>query len=200
MNNPELPNCARASSCCSGGAAARAALPGARARIEGAFGRAPERSARRLRLTPRAAPVLLALFAAACCTAAAADTPTWTATLKPGDFTIGPSLATLNNRHRWRWRFEQGFEVAVRKSAIPIPAPQCRMDYLILTIPSYYPEGDKPRATPEQRRATYDSLLSIQASRRGEYTLRFNALSYWRTTPRGPELTGCNIYFALPLE
>ena len=59
------------------------------------------------------------------------------------------TLPKLNTRHHWKWKFEDGFEVAVRKSAIPIPAPKCRMDYLILTIPSLYPES--PQASPAER-------------------------------------------------
>ena len=45
---------------------------------------------------------------------------------------FGQDLQKLNTRNQWKWNFEEGFEPAVRESAIPVPAPKCRTDYLIL--------------------------------------------------------------------
>ena len=68
--------------------------------------------------------------------------PTWTTVLRSADFIAGSDLQNLNVRHTWAWKFNGGqFEVAVKKTAIPIPAPQCRMDYLILRMSMYYREN-----------------------------------------------------------
>src|SRR4051812_36139913 len=67
---------------------------------------------------------------------------TWDFILRPSDIVVGPTRKNLHPRRHWKWAFDQGgaFEVAVRKSAFPVPAPHCRMDYLILSMPLYYPE------------------------------------------------------------
>ncbi len=63
----------------------------------------------------------------------------------------------------------------------------------------YYPEN--PAQAPEtERRAVYDALVSIRNAGQGAVKIRFDALWYWRQGPSGPELTTCNIYFALPLD
>ena len=106
----------------------------------------------------------------------------------------------MNRRHRWVWEFNAGeFEVAVRKTAIPVSAPQCQMEYLILRMPVYYPENPA-QATTEERKAVYDALVSIKKAGKGGLKIRFDALWYSRHEPSGPELTTCNIYFSLPLE
>jgi hypothetical protein len=117
-----------------------------------------------------------------------------------GDFIAGADLQKLNVKHKWAWKFIGGeFEVAVKKAAIPIPAPQCRMDYLILRMPMYYPENPA-QATTEERQAVYNALLGIQKEGRGGLKIRFDALWYSRQGPSGPELTTCNVYFAFPLD
>ena len=124
----------------------------------------------------------------------------WTAVLHPGDFVAGEELQKLKTRHRWQWQFGDGqFEIAVKRSAIPVPSPKCRMDYLILTMPVYYPENPK-QAPIEDRRAVYDALLKIQKAGRGSLKIRFDPLWYATKGPVGPELTTCNVYFTLPLE
>lgn len=126
--------------------------------------------------------------------------PTWTALLRAGDFIVGPDLQKLKARHKWAWAFNGGeFEVAVRKTAIPVGAPQCRGEHLILRMPLYYPENPA-QATREERKAVYDALVKIQREGKGSLKIRFDALWYSRPGPSGPELTTCNIYFSLPLD
>jgi hypothetical protein len=132
---------------------------------------------------------------------ACADQSTWTFVLHPADIVAGPNLQKLHSRHDWNWKFDERdgkFEVAVRKSAFPIPAPQCRMDYLILSMPLYYPENPK-QAPLSERRAVYDALLAMQSTGKGTLSAHAEALHYVRQGPSGAELTTCNIYFVLPL-
>jgi hypothetical protein len=119
--------------------------------------------------------------------------------LRSDDFVVGQDLQKLGTVHRWAWRFNGVFEIAVRKSAIPIPAPKCRSDYLILRMPVYYPENPA-QASMSERRAVYDALVSIKKTGKGGLKIRYDALWYWLQVPSGPELTSCNIYFTLPLE
>jgi hypothetical protein len=135
--------------------------------------------------------------------AAIAEEAAWTIVLHPADFVIGAPLVQLHTRHTWAAEFDArwgGFEIAVRKKAVAIPAPQCRMDYLILKIPFYYPENPK-QASVGERRKVYDALVALQASGTGTLTARVDApegLS--RTVGSRVELTACNLYFALPLS
>jgi hypothetical protein len=125
--------------------------------------------------------------------------PSWTVTLRAGDFLIGGALQKLKTRHHWISDFNDGrFELAVKKSAISIPAPDCRMDYLILTMPAYYPESPA-QSTLADRRAVYDALVHMQQIARGTIKIKFDPLWYAKKTPSGEELTTCNIYFTLPL-
>ncbi len=134
---------------------------------------------------------------------AAAEEPAWTIVIHPADFVIGAALKTLRTRRAWNAAFDQrwgAFEVALRKSAVTIPAPQCRMDYLILTIPSYYPENPK-QASVAERRAVFDALVALQAGGRGSITARVEApLGLARPVRGRVELVACNLYFALPLS
>lgn len=125
----------------------------------------------------------------------------WTITLRASDVVAGASLQKLRTSHHWKWEFDdQGqFEVAVRKSAFPAPAPQCRMDYLILGMPLYYPENPK-QASRSERRAVYDALLAMLSSGKGALSAHVEPLQYARKGRAGPELTSCNIYFVLPLD
>ena len=142
---------------------------------------------------------VLLVVAMAPAAAFAGDIPAWTITLRPGDFVIGAALAQLHTRRTWAPGFDDkqgGFEIALRKTAVPIPAPQCRMDYLVLTIPFYYPENPK-QASVAERRAVYDALVALQA--RGNVFLRVEAPEpIGRRGPRGGVLTACNLYFAFP--
>jgi hypothetical protein len=126
--------------------------------------------------------------------------PVWTAVLRSRDIVAGQELQKLTSTRKWMWKFTDGqFEVAVRKAAIPVPAPQCRSDYLILRMPMYYPEN--PAQAPQaERQAVYDALIAIQKAGKGALKVRFDALWYSRKGPSGQELTTCNIYFTLPLE
>jgi hypothetical protein len=128
----------------------------------------------------------------------------WTVRLHPDDIVAGQQLENIKSRHHWLWRFnnenvEGNFDIAVRKSSIPILAPKCRMDYLILTMPYYYPETPK-QAPVTERRAVYDALLKLTKTGQGSLTVHFEVIP-WEVHdgPSGPELTGCNIYFVLPL-
>ena len=142
--------------------------------------------------------ISLAIFAA---NAAAAEEPAWTFVLHASDIIAGPTLEKLRTRHHWRWRFEQDgtFEIALRKATFPAPAPRCRMPYLILAMPSYYPENPKQSPLPE-RRAVYDALLTMQGTGTGTLRVRTEGSYYVRQGASGPELTTCNVYFVLPLE
>jgi len=135
--------------------------------------------------------------------AAAAGEPAWTIVLHPPDFVIGAALKQLRTRHIWPAEFDArtgAFEVALRKTAVAIPAPQCRMDYLILTIPFYYPETPK-QASVAERRAIYDALVALQAGGRGSITARVDAPERLARMAHGRmELAACNLYFAFPLS
>lgn len=131
--------------------------------------------------------------------AAFAAEPTWTATLRAGDILVGQDLAKISSR-RWLWEFKDGkFEVAVRRSAIPVAAPKCRSEYLILTMPVYYPENPA-QAPMAERKAVYDALGALKKSGQGSLRIRFDAPGLWRKGPSGAELTACNIFFTLPLD
>jgi hypothetical protein len=148
----------------------------------------------------RIVPVLAVLVALAA-GRAGAEPLTWNFTLRPGDIVAGPALQKLDTRRHWNWEFDERdgkFEIAVRKAAFPAASPQCRMDYLILGMPLYYPENPKQASVPD-RRAVYDALLAMQQTKKGSLPVHVEALSYARNTPQGPELTSCNIYFVLPL-
>lgn len=133
--------------------------------------------------------------------ALADDVPAWTITLRPGDIVVGAALAQLHTRRTWAPGFDDkqgGFEIAVRKTAVAIPAPQCRMDYLVLTIPFYYPENPK-QASVAERRAVYDAFVALQARGSGSLTMRVEAPeTIARRGPRGVALTACNLYSAFP--
>jgi hypothetical protein len=145
---------------------------------------------------------LLALIHAQAAALAAQDS-TWTIALHPSDFVVGPALKQLRTRHAWVADFNDqsgAFQVALRKTAVAIPAPHCRMDYLILEIPFYYPETPKQASTSE-RRAIYDGLIALQTSGKGSLTTRVEAPGpLARIGPSGIELAACNVYFAWPLS
>jgi hypothetical protein len=151
----------------------------------------------------RLLPVLLATLALAQSSAVAAEeAPAWTLVLRPADVVIGAALAKLPARRAWVAEVDaQGaFEIAVRKKAVPIAAPQCRIDWLILKIPFYYPETPK-QASVSERRAVYDAFVALQAAGSGSLTVRVEAPeSLARKGPRGVELTSCSLYFAFPLS
>ncbi len=137
--------------------------------------------------------------------AAAAPEPVWTIVLHAKDFVIGDALKRLKTRHTWVAAFDdrsRGFEIAVRKKAVSIPAPQCRMDYLILKIPFYYPETPK-QASVAERRKVYDAFVTTQASDRNVVTARVEAplnVALARMANGRFELTACSLYFAFPLS
>ena len=143
----------------------------------------------------------MSVLALASTEALADDIPAWTITLRPGDIVIGAALAQLHTRRTWAPGFDDkhgGFEIALRKTAISIPAPQCRMDYLVLTIPFYYPESPK-QASVAARRAVYDAFIAVQARGSGTITMRVEAPeTIARRGPHGVALTACNLYSAFP--
>ncbi len=132
---------------------------------------------------------------------AAATGPVWTVTLHPADIIVGEALTKLQTRHQWQWRFDNDgkFEIALFKSASPVPAPQCRMPYLILAMPLYYPETPK-QAPLSERRAVYDALLKMQETKKGTLQVQTEPLYYFKYGTFGAELTTCNLYFVLPLD
>jgi hypothetical protein len=147
---------------------------------------------------------LLAMLLLPAASAAPADeVPAWTITLRPGDAIVGSALAQLRTRRTWASGFNEtsgGFEIALRKKAIAIPAPSCKMDFLILTIPFYYPETPK-QASVSERRAIFDRFAAFRDGGKGILTARVEAPApLARTGPHGVELTACNLYFAFPLS
>jgi hypothetical protein len=152
---------------------------------------------------------LLAGFAAVPIAAAAQnatraeDTPSWTIVLRPADFAIGAALDQLHTRRKWAAGFDEqrgGFEVALRKKAVAIPAPKCRMDYLILTIPFYYPETPK-QASLKERRAVYDAFVALQSRGSGRLTVHVEApLGLAQRNAGRIQLAACNLFFAFPLS
>jgi len=75
-----------------------------------------------------------ALILAACGRATAdAAIKEWTVRLRADDIVVGQQLEKLKSRHHWVWRFNteivDGFDIAVRKSAIPILATKCRLPH-----------------------------------------------------------------------
>jgi len=155
-----------------------------------------------MRKLSAAALVATSVLAFAPSPASAEEVPAWTITLRPADFVIGPALARLHTRRAWAAGFDEqlgGFEIALRKKAITIPAPSCNMDFLILKIPFYYPETPK-QASVSERRAIFDRFAAFQAGGKGLLTARVEAPApLARTGPRGVELAACNLYFAFPL-
>ena len=133
----------------------------------------------------------------------AEEAPAWTIVLHPADYVIGEALAKLGTRRTWPAKFDEragGFEIAVRKKAVAMPAPQCRMEFLILKIPFYYPENPK-QASASERRAVYDAFVALQAAGTGSLAARVEAPeSLARKGARGAELTSCSLYFAFPLS
>ena len=133
----------------------------------------------------------------------AAERASWTVVLRPTDFVVGEALGQLHTRRQWMSGFDERtgvFEIALRRKAVVISAPRCRMNYLILTIPVYYPENPK-QASIRERRVIYDALVALQAKGKGSATLGVEApepLS--RLGKRGIELVACNLYFAFPIS
>jgi len=147
--------------------------------------------------------LVLAALAVTQAAPAAAEDAAWTIVLHANDFVVGEALSRLHTRRSWAAGFDERlgtFDVAVRRAAVPIPAPNCRMDYLILTIPRYYPETPK-QASVGERRTVYDALVALQGTRGGSMTVGVEApppLAEKRANR--VELTACNLYFALPLS
>jgi hypothetical protein len=135
--------------------------------------------------------------------AANGEEAAWTIVLHSGDFVIGDALKNLKTRHTWAPGFDESwgaFDVALRKNAAAVPAPRCRMDYLILRIPTYYPENPK-KASVAERRAVYDALVVLQARGSGGLSARVEApVPIGQMRGARIELTACNLYFALPLS
>ena len=132
---------------------------------------------------------------------AGAEGAAWTIVLHPKDYVIGVELGQLKTRHHWIDRFEDdgGFEIAVSRHAVAIGSPQCRMGYLILKIPFYYPENPK-QASLSERRAIYDGLVALKQGG-GSVSLRVEApLGGARAGARGMELTSCSLFVTLPLS
>jgi hypothetical protein len=145
---------------------------------------------------------LLTVCLFACLTSTAvAQGPVWTITLNPTNVIVGEALAKLQTGHEWHWRFDSNgkFEVALLKSDSPVPAPQCRMPYLILAMPLYDPETPK-QASLADRRAIYDDLLKIQDTKKGDLKVQTEPLYSFKYGASGAELTTCNLFFVLPLD
>jgi hypothetical protein len=137
--------------------------------------------------------------------ASADDVAAWTIVLHPTDFVIGAALGQTHTRRPWLAGFDErsgAFEIALRKKAVAISAPRCRMDYLVLAIPFYYPENPK-QASVSERRAIYDAFVALQTGGSRSLTARVEApggLGLARIGRNGVELVACNLYFAFPLS
>jgi hypothetical protein len=133
---------------------------------------------------------------------AAGEDAAWTIALHSKDFVVGSALSLLKTRHHWVEQFDArgNFEVAVSRTAVAIPSPQCRMNYLIVRIPFYYPENPKQASTRE-RRAVYDSLVALRDRGKGSVSMRVEApMDLARTVGRRTELTSCSLFVSLPLS
>jgi hypothetical protein len=133
---------------------------------------------------------------------AAGQDAAWTIVLHAKDFVVGSALSRLKTRHQWDGRFDASgsFEVAVLRTAVAIASPKCRMDYLIVRIPFYYPENPK-KASVSERRSVYDTLVALQESGNGSVTMQVEAPEdLARTVGRRIELTSCSLFVALPLS
>jgi hypothetical protein len=148
-----------------------------------------------------AIPLAMSVLVCAPAASAADEVAAWTITLRPADFVIGAALAKLHTRRSWAAGLDEStgaFEIAVVRKAVTIPAPQCRMDFLILTIPFYYPENPK-QASASERRAIYDAFVAFQAGGSGRLSARVEApAGLARIGANGRELAACNLYFAFP--
>ncbi len=147
--------------------------------------------------------VAISILTCASAAAAADEAAAWKIALRPTDFVIGAALTQLRTRRTWVAGFDEhsgAFEIALRKKAVAIPAPHCRMDFLILTIPSYYPENPK-QATVSERRAIYDAFAAFMAGGSGSLTAQVEApAGLARIGTNRIELVACNLYFAFPLS
>jgi hypothetical protein len=145
----------------------------------------------------------MSILTGASATALGEEVAAWTISLRPADFVIGAPLAQLRTRRTWVAGFDEhsgGFEIALRKKAVPIAAPGCQMDYLILTIPSSYPENPK-QASVNERRAIYDAFVAFQAGGSGRLAARVEAPAPLASHgANGVALAACNLYFAFPLS
>ena len=145
----------------------------------------------------------MSILACAPAEASADEVAAWTITLRSTDFVSGAALAQLPTRRTWVAGFDErsgAFEIALRKKAFAIPAPRCRVDFLILAIPFYYPENPK-RASVSERRAIYDAFAAFQARGSGSLTAHVEApAGLARIGANGIELAACNLYFAFPLS
>ncbi len=143
----------------------------------------------------------MSILASAPAASAADEVAAWTITLRPTDFVVGTALARLHTRRSWAAGLDEhsgAFEIAVARKAVTIPAPRCRMDFLILTIPFYYPENPK-QASVSERRAIYDAFVAFQTGGRGRLVARVEApAGLARIGANGRELAACNLYFAFP--
>jgi hypothetical protein len=152
-----------------------------------------------------AAFVAMSILTFAPATASAEEAAAWTIVLRPTDFVTGAALAQLRTRRPWAVGFNEhsgAFEIALRKTAVAIPAPRCQMDFLILKIPFYYPDTPK-QASVSERRTIYDTFVAFQARGGGSLTARVEApasVSLSRIGANGIELAACNLYFAFPLS
>ena len=147
--------------------------------------------------------VAMSILTCSPASASAEEVAAWTIMLRPTDFVIGAALVQLRTRRTWIAGFNEGsgsFEIAVRKNSVAVRAPRCRMDFLILTIPFYYPETPK-QASVTERRAIYDAFVAFQAGASGSLAVRVEApASLARIGANGIALAACNLYFAFPLS
>ena len=147
--------------------------------------------------------VAISILTCAPAAASADEAAAWKITLRPTDFVIGAALAQLRTRRTWVAGFDEhsgAFEIALRKKTVTIPAPHCQMNFLILTIPSYYPENPK-QASVAERHAIYDAFVAFQAGDSGSLTAGVEApAGLARIGANGIELVACNLYFTFPLS
>jgi hypothetical protein len=145
----------------------------------------------------------MSMLTGASAAASGEEVAAWTISLRPIDFVIGAALGQLRTRRAWVAGFDErsgGFEIALRKKAVAIPAPRCQMDFLILTIPAYYPENPK-QASVSERRAIYDAFVAFQDGGSGRLAARVEAPgSLASIGANGVALAACNLYFAFPLS
>jgi hypothetical protein len=97
---------------------------------------------------------------------------------------------------------EGQFEVLVRKTAVPVQAPDCKSPYLVIRMPGSVGRGDDlaVQAAIGQKQDVFDRMLDAYTNGR---LLHFDVFArpYGRRAANGQIiLSGCNLFFEEPVS